>query len=225
MGRLFIGVGVCAAALTGHAHAGAWIAPEGGQEIASVAYGRDGDAHVVEADYYFERPVGRSASIVARPWVEGRTEFETQWRGEATIAGKAALLRGERATIAVQAGAVWRSDPAPGCGEAGGEVRALAGLSRGRVFFNAEAAQQTFSGGCERQRYELTAGFRPAARWLTMAQAFVEAGAGDESIQAQLSAVRFGRDGGALQVGLRARLDGDGPAAAFVLGWWGASRR
>lgn len=55
-----------------------------------------------------------------------------------------------------------------------------------------------------------------------MAQVFVdEPRLGDTSVKAQISLVRFGDDGRGLQIGFRARIDGETPEPALVLGFWG----
>ncbi len=96
--------------------------------------------------------------------------------------------------IAVQAGALWVSDPSEGCSEGGAKLRVLGGrsFSGGRGFFNAEGAVRALSGGCEGSRIDSTAGYRPAENWLAMGQVFVDSPVeGDDSIKAQVTIVRF----------------------------------
>jgi hypothetical protein len=89
-------------------------------------------------------------------------------------------------------------------------------------FVNVEGATHVLEGGCEGERLDLTAGYRPRENWLAMAQLFLDAPrAGEETVRAQLTAVRFGRSGRGIQLGLRARLDGDDPEPTLVLGLWG----
>ena len=215
--------GMALAAIGGPARAGAWIAPEGGQEITTFTYGETEFGSVSESDYFREQPLGSRWALVLHPWVEyGADEFGETVRAEAFAGLKRALHRGSRMATAVQAGVAWRSDPPDGCDEGGGEVRALAGASWTHAFLNAEAAAQAFSGGCGRQRFEITGGFRPTQRWMALGQAFVEAGgAGDETIQLQASVVRFGADGRrGLQLGVRTRLEAEEASPLLVLGWW-----
>ena len=125
----------------------------------------------------------------------------------------------------MQAGAVWRSDPSGECSETGAEARWLGGAAFGpeqRGFVNVEAAARSFDGGCQGGLYELSLGYRPNDEWMGMAQVFVDDSNGDdETVRAQLTLVRFGEDGRGLQVGVRARLDGDDAEPALVLGFWG----
>jgi len=210
------------------AEAGAWIAPEGGQAIQTeVIAERDGGA-VLESQLYLEAPVGERVSLVGRPWLEnGATVGEEGWRAEVEGGVKAALLRTSNAAVAVQASAVWRSDPDFGCGEGAGEVRALGGVSfaDGRGFANAETAARLHDGGCPAGRVDLTLGYRPAPRWLGMAETFVFAPEGREAaVKAQFSLVRFSEGGAGFQLGVRVRLDGDEPEPALVLAFWGRPR-
>jgi hypothetical protein len=147
---LSLGVLALAAA---RAEAGAWIAPEGGQAIQTEVVGARNEAAYLESQLYLEQPIGPRVSLVARPWLEnGASVGEQGWRAEAEGGVKAALVRTAGAAIAVQASALWRSDPDPGCGEGGGEVRALGGVSLadGRGFVNAEAGARVPDGGSRR---------------------------------------------------------------------------
>jgi hypothetical protein len=134
-------------------------------------------------------------------------------------------MRAPRGAMAVQSGVVWRSDPGPGCSEAGAEARWLGGLSlgeTGRGFVNLELAARVQEGGCFDQRLDLTAGYRPDRRWLAMAEIFVDAPDGGETeVQGQITFVRFGDDQKGVQFGVRTRLDGGAQETAFVLGFWG----
>jgi hypothetical protein len=218
-----------AALVPGPALAGAWIAPEGGQEILTVAYGETATQEFSQTDLYLELPVHERWSIVAHPRYETSTGSEEGWRADAELGAKAALLVRPGAAASVQAAMLWRSDPEAGCDASGGEIRALGGLSRGlgegSGFINAEAALRLFGGGdCQRQRFELTAGYRPSERWLAISQAYVDADPeGEAIVRAQTSLVRFfGAHG--VQLGVRVRLDGEEREPALVLGWWDAVR-
>lgn len=234
MERIGLSFGVGAAALVvtvGEAEAGAWVAPEGGQEIVAFTLGERDAFAVSETDVYLEQPFSRRFSFVAQPRFSYSEETaEEPFQADVSAGVKAQLFRGPiasgvAAAAAVQASAVWRNEPEEiSCGEGGGEVRALAGISTPRSFYNVEAAFRLQSGGCARQRLEATAGYRPNDRWLALGNTFLEATAtGENSVKAQASLVRFGRGGG-LQIGLRFRLDGDRREPALVLGWWSPMR-
>lgn len=208
------------------ASAGAWIAPEGGQEIWTNAAGKRGDVGFVESSIYWEMPVGDDVSFVSSSWIEqGLGAGDEDWRAEASLGVKASVFRTERAVMAVQAGAVWLSAPEDECGEAGAEVRWLGGMSfgeRGRGFVNLEAAARTQEGGCAGERFDVTAGYRPHEDWLAMAQVFTDAPRdGETALQGQITLVRFGTEGRGLQFGVRTRLDGGAREGALVLGFWG----
>jgi len=205
------------------AFAGAWIAPEGGQQIwTSVAGERQGFTFF-ESSGYVEAPLGRHTSVVVAPWLEQSYETVDGWRAEASVGVKRVLFRRDENVVALQAGAIWTSHPADDdCSETGGEVRLLAGRAFGqRAFANVEASSRAYEGGCQGERLDLTLGYRPRENLLTLAQLFVDApDDGEESIRAQLTLVYFRRNGRGIQVGLRTRVD-DGPAeAALVIGLW-----
>lgn len=207
--------------------AGAWIAPKEGQEIWTSAAGQDeSGALFSESALYLEAPTSERWAVVVAPWVEqGETVSLEGWRAEATFALKHALMRNRHGAMAVQAGAVWRSDPSFGCGEAGAEARWMGGLSfgrSGRGFVNVEAAARLEEGGCWGERFDLTAGFRTGENWLAMAQVFTDAPRdGRTVLLGQASLVRFRSEGRGIQVGLRMRLDGEALEPALVLGFWG----
>jgi hypothetical protein len=209
------------------AAAGAWIAPEGGQEIITTVAGEREGVSFYESSAYWEIPFGQATSLVAAPWVEQNYDTQEGWRGEAVLSLKRTVLREGDTVVALQAGALWQSHPAPGCGEGGVEVRGLAGRSfEGGRFLNLEAAVRGLEGGCGGGRLDLTAGFRPASNWMAMGQVFFDAPReGDEVVRAQVTLVRFGESGRAIQIGLRTRID-DGPQeAALVVGLWGRPGR
>lgn len=209
--------------------AGAWIAPEGGQEIVTAAVGvHERDGAFAEGSAYFELPTSsENVSFVAAPWyVRGGDDADDEgWRAEATLGLKAALVRARQGAMAVQGGLVWQSEPGQGCGEAGIEARWLGGVNfgrRGTAFLNLEAAARAQEGGCESRRYDVTAGYQPREGWLALAQVFVdERFEGEPEVQGQISLVRLGSQGRGIQVGVRARLDGEATEGALVLGLWG----
>lgn len=204
--------------------AGAWIAPDGGQEIwTNVAGVRSGMSYF-ESSGYLEAPVAEDTSIVALPWVEQNYDREDGWRGEAIVAVKHTVFEEGDTVMAVQAGALWMSHPSEdGCSEGGAEVRWLTGRSFDNGgFLNLEAAGRTLSGGCQGGRLEVTAGYRPADNWLVMGQVFFDAPReAEETVKAQITFVRFGESGRGLQIGVRARIDGGEPEPALVIGLWG----
>jgi hypothetical protein len=206
------------------AFAGAWIAPPEGQEIWTNVAGYGDEGQFAESSAYWEIPTSETLALIAAPWLEENAAASAKgWRAEATVALKAALMRGPRGAMAVQGGVVWRSDPGPGCSEMGAEARWLGGASLGETrFVNLELAGRLHEGGCFDPRLDLTAGYRPDPRWLAMAEIFVDAPeAGDTEIQGQITFVRFGDDQKGVQFGVRTRLDGGAQETAFVLGFWG----
>lgn len=205
------------------AHAGAWVAPEGGQQIWTSAAGEREGLSFFETSGYFEAPLGADTSVVIAPWVEQGYETIDGWRAEATLGAKRALYRDESNVLAIQAGALWASHPQEGCSEGGAELRALAGRGFGRTgFANVEVAARAFEGGCESERVDLTVGYRPAENWLGMGQVFLDSQREDEAvIRAQLTMVHFRPSGTGFQLGLRGRVDGEAEEVAVVVGWWG----
>lgn len=218
-----------ALASPGVAHAGAWIAADEEQSITTFGYSRDDEGvATLESDVYGEVPFGRHFALVGHTFNTRNTLGEQ--RDEADIDLKVATFRGRRTALALQAGVTWRADPTDGCSDVGAEVRALAGRSSksGRSFLNAEAAVRADGdGGCAHARYELTAGMRPNARWLRLAQVFVDDDLEfGQTVKAQASLVRFTRKGRGLQLSLRFRVD-DGAVTepTLILGYWSAARR
>lgn len=206
------------------AAAGAWVAPADGQTIHSEVLGERAGGYFLESQYFFERPLDAQTSFVARPWLEsGAGAGAAGWRAEAEAGIKRALVRNRGGAVAVQGAALWRSDAPAGCSEGGVELRALAGasLAQGRAFFNAEAAHRAFGGGCGAMRVDVASGWRFGPSWLGLAEAFAhEESAGDASVKAQLSLVRFDRDGRGIQLGVRVRVDGEAAEPALVLAFW-----
>lgn len=224
MGRVLLGVGIAlATAGASQAHAGAWVAPEGGQRIWTAVAGEREGLTFVEGSAYLESSLTTEISVVGTSWAEYSYLLEEGWRGEALVGVKYAIFRDDEAAIAVQGGALWRSDPPDGCGEGGIELRWLAGRNLGvSGFVNLELAGRVLEGGCSGERVELSAGFRPSDGWLAMGQVFLDAPReGDETVQVQLSVVRFTSTGRGFQLGLRTRLDAGDAAPALVLGLWG----
>ena len=206
----------------GVARAGAWVAPLGGQSIHTEIVSTRADATYLESQYYLESPISSRTSVMARPWFESSLATGG-WRGEVQAGLKRAVLRSDHAVVAVQASALWRSDAEFGCGEGGGELRALGGVAfaHGRGFINGEAAQRAQSGGCGARRFEVTGGYRIAPRWLGLAEAFVhDPERGDRAVKAQLSVVRFDEEGHGVQVGARFRIDGGEIEPALVIAFW-----
>jgi hypothetical protein len=204
------------------AAAGAWLAPEGGQEIVTNSFGERNETFVVESSTYWEVPNDDKSSIILVPWVETNDDTLEGWRGEATLAYKRVVYRDDRNIVALQGGALWVSHPAD-CGEGGAEVRVLAGRGFGETgFVNMEIAGRALSGGCEGGRMDVTAGYRPLDNWLALGQVFFDAPVdGDDTVRGQVSLVRFDKDGRGVQVGFRARVDGGAPEPTLVIGLWG----
>jgi hypothetical protein len=194
--------------------------------LTEIAGSRD-EVFYSESSIYVEAPVGDRLSIVASPWItqgdDGYGLDALRW--EVTLGAKAAVLRAPGRVMALQAAMVWNSDPISQCGEAGAELRWLGGAtfgSRDQAFLNLEAAARAFDGGCGGGRYDLTLGYQPRDNWLGMAQVFMdEPRSGDPALKAQLTLVRFGDEGRGVQFGLRARIDGEAPEPALVIGFWG----
>ncbi len=205
------------------AFAGAWIAPEGGQEIITNVAGQRAEQSYFESAGYWEAPLARDWSVVVAPWVEQSYEIEAGWRGEATLGVKHAWSGEGGGALALQAGAFWSSEPGLSCSEGGVEGRVLAGRSLGEhAFLNVEAAGRVLQGGCSARKLELTLGYRANDEWMFMSQVFSEGSdRGDASVKAQLTLVHFGENGRGLQLGLRGRLDGEDAEPALVLGFWG----
>lgn len=216
-------LGLLAALTPTPALAGAWVAPKGGQEILTTSVGQRSELLFYEGAYYREDPFAERNALVTGWWTESNYDSEDGWRAEATVGVKRALYRGERSVVAVQAGALWISHPNGECDEGGAEVRALGGRSFGASgFANVEVAARALNGGCEGGRVDLTAGYRPRENWLALGQVFLDSPLeGDDSIRAQLTVVRFGRSGRGVQVGVRARLDGEEAEPTLVIGLWG----
>lgn len=224
MARALLGVGIALAAVgAGEARAGAWVAPEDGQRIWTAVAGERDGLTFVEGSAYLEGPLTADISIVGSSWAEYSYTLEEGYRGEVTVGVKYAVFRDDHGVMALQGGALWRSDPPQGCGEGGVELRWLGGRNvGGRGFVNLEVAGRLLEGGCGGERVELTAGFRPAEQWLALGQVFLDSPReGDESLQLQVSVVRFTSTGRGIQLGVRARLDGEDAAPALVLGLWG----
>lgn len=224
MGRVLLGLGLAlaAAASAGRAEAGAWPAPEEGQEIVTSTAGKRDGYTTFESSAYWEAPLNPQTSVVIAPWSESAGDLESGWRGEAVVGVKRAIFRDDRNVMALQVGAYWRSDPPGDCGEGGVEARWLGGRSVGASgFINLELAARVLDEGCPAGRLNLSAGYRPAERWLAMGEIFYDAPReGSESLKLQVSLVRFGDDGRGMQFGVRTRLDGRAETA-LVLAMWG----
>lgn len=205
------------------AYAGAWLAPDDGQEIWTNSFSSRGGENVVETSVYWEEPLGERTSFVASPWVETNYDTEDGWRAESVVALKQVVFRDDENVLAVQGGALWVSHPGDECGEGGVEARFLGGHSFGsRGFVNVEAAGRALSSGCGGQRLELTAGYSPSDSWMALGQVFADAPTdGEETVKLQVSMVRFTESGYGVQIGLRARVDeGLLDEPALVIGLW-----
>lgn len=204
--------------------AGAWVAAEGQEIWTSVAGDREG-LRFYESSAYWEEPLSDNASLVVSPWAEQNQTSADGWRAEALVGFKHNVITSGRSVVAIQGGGVWVSDPGDGCDQGGGELRVLGGRSFGENgFINAEVAERALSGGCRGERLDVTLGYRPDEDWMGLAQIFVDRPVdGEDTIRGQLSLVRFNDRGRGVQIGLRARLDGE-PEAALVLGFWSAPR-
>lgn len=188
------------------------------------------EAYYGESSLYIEAPVSPQTSVIVAPWIQnGAGTGPDGWRADATFAVKRALLRTDNTAMAVQVGAIWRSDPDNGCGEGGAEVRWLGGRNfgeRGQTFLNIELAARVLEGGCGSARIDVTAGYHHNERWMAMAQVFTDdpqwgEREGDQAMQAQLTLVRFSEEARGVQFGVRARLDNDDAEPMLVLAFWG----
>jgi hypothetical protein len=179
---------------------------------------------VVDSSLYLEVPFAEHWSFVATPWFEQNYDTVDGWRGEGVLGAKR-VWSGEEGAFALQAGAYWQSHPDQDCGEGGVELRGLLGRNLGGgTFVNIEAAGSVLEGGCGGERLDLTLGRRWGEHWLGLAQVFGDWRAGEgyeDNVKMQLSLVRLGEGGRGLQLGLRARLDGDDAEPAVILGFWG----
>jgi len=217
-------IAVVAALAPAPAAAGAWVAPEDGQEIVTNAVGERNETLVYESSTYWEMPFeSGDTSVVLTPWVETNSDTWDGWRGEGTIGAKHVFYRDDETVVALQASALWISHPNGGCSEGGAEVRFLGGRSIGETgFVNVEAAARALSGGCEGGRLDISAGYRPYKNWLALGQVYFDAPVdGDDTVRAQLSLVRFDDEGSGVQLGIRARIDGGAPEPTLVLAFWG----
>lgn len=208
--------------------AAAWIAPIDGQQIFTTAAGRREGVTYYETSGYVESPLTATTALVLSPWIV--QDSTNAWRGEATIAAKHVVARTEHTITAVQAGALWVSEPPVHCQEGGAELRVLGGASLPyHSFMNVEAAERVLSGGCADQRVDVTAGIHSGSHWLGMAQVFVDGPQyGDETVKLQLSLVHFDDHGHGVQFGVRDRVDGGEHEPALVLALWtepGRARR
>jgi hypothetical protein len=182
---------------------------------------------VYESAGYIEAPFSREWSLVATPWIEQNYDTLDGWRGEGSL-GLKRSWSDDAGAFAVQAGGFWQSHPDEGCSEGGAELRAMWGRNLGEdSFVNTEAAASLLSGGCAGERIDLTLGRRWGERWLGMTQIFADgrASAGyEDNLKAQVSLVRFDASGNGIQLGFRARLDGEDAEPAFIVGLWRRGR-
>ncbi|MCC6787777.1 MAG: hypothetical protein IT547_08045 [Hyphomonadaceae bacterium] len=210
------------------AAAGAWVAPHGQTIVTATVGAHEDGGEYYEGAVYYEEPLGRRTSVVITPWAEWDNHTEDDWRGEAFVGVKRVLRQREDSVMALQAGALWVSQPDwETCSEGGAEVRLLNGyaFAEGRGFLNIESSSRVLVGGCVGGRLDVTAGYRPSERWLTMGQVFYDSPvAREDTVKAQVSVVRFDAHGRGWQIGLRATLDGEDAAPALVLGLWRSPR-
>lgn len=209
------------------ANAGAWIAPEKGQEIVTSVAGTREELYFFESSAYWEAPLGERTSFVAAPWYEQNYDTLDGWRAEAVVGVKRTLFRNDDTVMALQASALWVSHPAIECSEGGAELRWLGGRSyEDGAFLNVEVAARVLDGGCGGERIDLTGGRRFGENWLALGQVFFDAPhQGEEAVKAQLSLVRFGENDRGIQLGVRARIDGGTAEPAIVVGFWGPGAR
>lgn len=196
------------------------------RSITTVGY-REGEGGVAafETDVFSEEALSDRFALVGRAYY---AQDSLGFSEDETDAGlKVAVHRGARTALALQASTTYVSAPTvAGCDRWGGEARALAGVASagGRAFANVEAAYR-YSPGCNHARYEVTGGYRPGARWLALAQAFVDDDLEfGETIKAQGTLVRFTKKGRGVQLSLRFRVD-DGSVIepTLILGYWSRS--
>ena len=137
-----------------------------GQKIWSNVAGQRDVLNYYETSGYLEAPLDAHNAVVISPWIErAYTDCSDGWRGEATAALKHTVLNTNHMAMAVQAGALWVSDPPEHCSEGGVGLRALGGLNLPhRTFVNLEAASRTLTGGCTDQRTRASVCRRPALR-------------------------------------------------------------
>ncbi|MFT3726550.1 MAG: hypothetical protein QM759_01825 [Terricaulis sp.] len=185
-----------------------------------MSAGRRDGVTTYESTAYLEQRFTENDSLVFSPWTEENAALIS--RSEATFGVKHVLTRSDHTVTAVQAGAVWVSEPPQHCEEGGAEVRFLGGVNLPRdTFINVEVAERILSGGCTDQRVEITAGAHHGPHWLGLAQVFVDGPEyGDESVKAELSLVHFDNKGHGVQVGVRGRVDGGDDELALVLAFW-----
>lgn len=183
-----------------------------------------------ETAAFLEIPASPQSSIVLSTWLQnGAGAGPRDWLADTSLGWKRALVRTDDSAMAVQVSAVWSTEPGDQCSEGGAEARWMGGRNfgeDGRTFVNLEVAGRAMVGGCESARLDLTAGYKPNAHWLGMAQIFTHDTAWsedgrDSTVQAQLSLVRFTSETRGFQIGVRARLDGEDAGPMLVFGFWG----
>ena len=228
-------LGIVAALAPAPAAAGAWVAPHA-QTIVTTSVGvheEDSANFLDESTYYesavyYEAPVGRRTAIVSSVWGEWDERNDEESRGEATVGVKRVLRRSGSQVMAMQASALWVSQPEfAECSEGGAELRVLSGyvFANGSGFLNVESSSRFLGGGCVGGRLDISAGYRPSPNWLAMGQVFYDSPiVADDTVKAQFSIVRFDRSGRGWQIGVRATLSGEDAAPALVLGLWQSSR-
>lgn len=201
--------------------AAAWV-PDRPELINTSESGVRGRFYNTAYNLYVDVPVHQRVSVVGTGRYEITPARPSSVRdvGEALLALKVGAKLAARTVGAIQIGPTWRNDLDPDCSGFGGEARALVGHSRGRAFVDVQAGVRFQSSECVRAFYQATLGYRPARRWLGLAQVFVD----DDLLQGsntnvQASLVRTNAKGVGLQLGARF---GFGAAAerTLVLGYW-----
>jgi hypothetical protein len=126
----------------------------------------------------------------------------------------------------VEIGPTFSQEQNARCTGWGGEVRGLAGRSLGRAFVNVEAAYLAQTPNCVHARFDVAAGWRLDPQWQAIGQVFTDRSyLQGHAAKAQLSLVRQGRAGRALQVGVRWRLDHAGQEnPALLIALWSSPR-
>jgi len=198
--------------------------------IVGAAYGETEEASYIESDLYIEAPLAARVSVVSNHWVQTVSTFEgVDTRVQSDVNLKYRLLRSDHGVVAIQGGAVWDSRAAGECGEYGGDVRLLGGLSshNGRFFANLEGGARVQGADCIHAKYDLALGWKPVRRFMALAEVFVDDDLTyGESFKAQASLVGFSREGRGLQLGVRVGVDGNDVIEPLILlRYWSAPRR
>lgn len=154
----------------------------------------------------------------------------TLWQGGADIVAVQPLLR-------VPLGYDRNDQPPLGSGKVDGELRGLYGHGFDHGFVDAQLAWRSRGGpAADEIRLDLTAGWRPDADWLLLAQSFNAVSVGMPGVgygdlrryKLQLSAVRRLNDDVGVQLGVSKAVGGrnaGGERTALLALWWNFGRR